>query len=133
MGIFMFLVFKNHFVGSFHSKPLHGLDVISFMTLPGNKYCHGNTFFVSWAYINKHFCGFFAFQTLAWVGADKFFSDTWHPILLWQHFCFLDLLIFYGFILYPSTLHGLELIRFLAKPGIKCCHGSPFPLSWVYI
>ena len=34
----------NIFVGSLHSKPLHGLELTSYSTIPGNKCCHGNTF-----------------------------------------------------------------------------------------
>ena len=31
----VFLGFKNLFVGSLHSKPLHGLELISFLAIPG--------------------------------------------------------------------------------------------------
>ena len=48
----MFLRFKNLFVGSLHSKPLHRLELTSFLTIPGNKCCHGNTFLLfSWTHI----------------------------------------------------------------------------------
>ena len=47
----MFLGFKNLFVGSLHSKPMATLYLFL-----------GPTY--------KHFCGFFAFQSPAWIGAD---------------------------------------------------------------
>ena len=31
-------------------------------------------FAVSWTY--EYFCGFFAFQTTAWIGADQLFDNT---------------------------------------------------------
>ena len=47
----MFLGFKNLFVGSLHSKPLHGLELITFSAIPGNKFYHGITLSFSWTYI----------------------------------------------------------------------------------
>ena len=41
---FLFLGLTNIFVASLHSKPLHGLELISFSTIPDNKCCHGITF-----------------------------------------------------------------------------------------
>ena len=38
-------------LGSFHSKPLHGLELISF-SISGNKCGHGNTFFLFVRLIN---------------------------------------------------------------------------------
>ena len=32
-------------MGSLHSIPLHGLKMINFLAIRGNKYCYGNTFF----------------------------------------------------------------------------------------
>ena len=59
----------KYFMGSLLSIPLHGLERFSFSATPGNKYCHGNTFFfVSWTC--KYFYGFFAFYTPAQIGAD---------------------------------------------------------------
>ena len=79
----MFLGFKNLFVGSLHSKPQLGFELITFSAIPGYKFCHGNNFIFFWGlYINifvgslhgntfllflgpiyKYFCGFFAFHT----------------------------------------------------------------------
>ena len=55
--------------------PLENVQLISFSAKPGNQCCHGNTFSVSWIY--KYFYGFFAIHTLAGIGADYFFSNTW--------------------------------------------------------
>ena len=41
---FMFLGLKNRFLVSLHSKPLHGLELISFSMILDNRCCHGNTF-----------------------------------------------------------------------------------------
>ena len=41
-------------------------------------------FSVAWN--NKYLCGFFALQTLAWIGADEVFGNTWQQVLPWQHF-----------------------------------------------
>ena len=47
----MFLGFKTLFVGYLHSKLLHGLELITFSAIPGNKFCHGNTLSFSWPFI----------------------------------------------------------------------------------
>ena len=51
--IFFLDLYINIFVGSLHSKPLHGLELTSFSTIPGNKYCHGNTFLLFLGLINN--------------------------------------------------------------------------------
>ena len=65
-----FYLYINIFVVSLHSKPQHRLVLTSFPTLPGNKCCHGNTFFLFLLSMYKYFCGFFACQTPAWMRAD---------------------------------------------------------------
>ena len=79
-----FLGLKDLFWGSLHSNLLHGLQLISFSTIPGTK-CF---FFVSLTF--KYFYGFFAFLTTARTGADylfgntcNFFSVSWTKIFLW--------------------------------------------------
>ena len=59
---FMFLGLTNLSRVSLHSKPLHRFQPISFSATPGDKCCHGNTFF---CFFGLYFCGFFAFQTPA--------------------------------------------------------------------
>ena len=51
--IFFLDLYINIFVGSLHSKPLHGLELTSFLTIPGNKYCHGNTFLLFLELVNN--------------------------------------------------------------------------------
>ena len=46
-----FSCFSNRLAGSLHTKPLHGLELITFSTIPSNKFCHGNTLSFSWTYI----------------------------------------------------------------------------------
>ena len=72
--LFLFLGLKSLSWCSLHSKPLHGLVLISFSLMPGNKCCHGNTFFLFLTY--KYFYGFFVFHTPAQISADKFFVNT---------------------------------------------------------
>ena len=55
-----FLGFSIFWGGSLHSKPLHGLELISFLTITGN------TFFLFLGLIY----GLFAFPTPAQTGAD---------------------------------------------------------------
>ena len=43
----MFLGLKNLFVGSLPSESLHGLELVNFLTIPGNTYCHDT---LSWNY-----------------------------------------------------------------------------------
>ena len=53
---FWFLGLVNIFMGSLLSIPLHRLQLISFSATPGNKCCHGNTFFsISLTYIPVDF------------------------------------------------------------------------------
>ena len=48
----LFLGMKNLSQVSLHSKPLHRFQRISFSATPGNKCCHGNTFFSFFLLIN---------------------------------------------------------------------------------
>ena len=45
---FLFLGLINIFMGSLDSIPLHGLELISFLTIIDNRCCHDNSFSVSW-------------------------------------------------------------------------------------
>ena len=51
--IFFLDLYINIFVGSLQSKPLHGLELTSFSTIPSNRYCHGNTFLLFLGLINN--------------------------------------------------------------------------------
>ena len=42
----------KYFMGSLLSIPLHRLEWISFSATPGNKCCHGNTFFLFLGLVN---------------------------------------------------------------------------------
>ena len=42
----------KYFMGSLLSIPLHRLERISFSATPGNKCCHGNTFFLFIGLVN---------------------------------------------------------------------------------
>ena len=57
---FLFLGLTNISVGSLHSKPLHGWQIISFLAIPGNKCSHGNTFLTpthnGWDYSHPLHC-----------------------------------------------------------------------------
>ena len=66
---FWFLGLVNIFMGSLLSIPLHRLQLITFSATPGNKCCHGNTFFLFFL-TYKYFYGFFAFHTPAQTAAD---------------------------------------------------------------
>ena len=90
--IFLFLGLTNIFMGSLLTIARHRLELIRFSAKPGNKCCHGNLFYVSWAY--KSFLGFFTCQTPAQIGADWFFGNTRQQVLPWQHFFLFRGLIF---------------------------------------
>ena len=126
----MFLGFKNLLVGSLHSKPLHGLELTSFSTIPGNKCCHGNTFSVSGPKY-KHFCGFFAFQTLHGLELISFSTipgnKCCHGITF---FLFLgSYKYFYGF--YAFLTPAQMELRFSAVYG-NYCHCNTFFLVLGY-
>ena len=63
--VFVFLLI-NTFIGSLHSILLHGLELISFSAISGNKYCHDKPFSLFLGLINKYF---FGFHTPAQIGA----------------------------------------------------------------
>ena len=78
----------------------------------------------------KHFCGFFAFQTLHKLELTSFSTipgnncchgNTFLLFLgpIYKHFC--------GFFAF-QTLHRLELTSFSTIPGNNCCHGNTFLL-----
>ena len=106
-------------MGSLHSKPLHGLELISFSTI-----FHSTFFSVTYKYFMFFFFlfFFFAFQNLAQIGAGCFLTTN---VAMATLCCILNVCIniFTGS-LYFIPLHGLELISFLAIPGNKCCHGN---------
>ena len=124
--LFLFLGLKyKYFMGSLLSIPLHRLQLINFSATPGNKCCHGYTFFF-----------FFDLQIFLWVLCFPYpctdwnwlvFRQTWQQVLPWQHFfLFLGLVnIFMGSLL-SIPLRRLRLISFSATPGNKCCHGNTF-------
>ena len=64
----MFLGFKNLFVGSLHFENLHGLELNTFLAIPGNKFCHGNTLSVFYLYIN--------------IFVGSLHSKVWHELEL---------------------------------------------------
>ena len=84
-----------------HSKPLHELGLISFLTIT-DKCCHGN-FFVSWTPVMP-----------------------WQHVFL-----FLRLKCLSRCSLHAKPLHGLVLISFSMMSGNECCHANTFFVSWI--
>ena len=56
----MFLALYCLLEGSWNSKPLHGLELVSFLMITGNKCAMATFFSVSWTY--KYFMG-----SLLWI------------------------------------------------------------------
>ena len=102
---FLFLGLKSLSRCSLHSKPLHGLVRISFSMMPGNKCCHGNTFFVSSTF---------------YIFMSSLFSITLHRLELIsfrQHlatsvFMFLGLKNLSRVSLHSKPLHRFQMISF---------------------
>ena len=122
--IFFLDLYINIFVGSLHSKPLHGLELSSFSTVPGNNFCfldlYINIFVGSLHSIPLHGLKLLSF----------FFGNTcwqYQQLLSWQHFFFFFYLYINIFVI--SSLHSkhhqrLELTSFSTLPGNKCYHGN---------
>ena len=115
-----------NFCGFLHSKTLHGLELISFLTILGNKCCHGNTFFLglinifmgSLLSISRHRLELISF--LATPGNKCCHGNFGLKNLL------------FGFFSFQS--HGLELISFSMIPVNKCCYCIPYhctDCSWL--
>ena len=116
----VFLGFKNLFVGSLHSKPLHGLELISFLAIPGATLF----FYFLDPYINIFVGSLYSIPLHRLE--PLIFGNTLQQLLSWQHFfCFFYLYIniFVGSSLHSKPQHRLELISFSTLPGNKCCHG----------
>ena len=106
-------------MGSLHSKPLHRLELTSFSTIPGKKYCHGNTFllFLGLKEIINSFMGSLPSITLHRLELISLSVIPGNNCCMATLFsCFLDpyINIFVGS-LHSIPLHGLELLRFFGN------------------
>ena len=98
------------FFGSLHSKPLHGLELISFLTITGS-----NTFSVSWTY--KYFIGSLLSIPLHRLELISFSAHLAISVAMATLFLFLGLKSLSQCSLHSKPLHGLVLISFSMMPG----------------
>ena len=115
-------------MGSLHSITLHRLELISFLAIPGNKCCHGNTFLLFLGPIYKHFVHFVGSlhsKLLHGLELTSFSTIPGNKCCHGNTFLQFHRLInnFMGS-LHSITLHRLQLISFSAIPGNKFCHGN---------
>ena len=98
----LFLELVNIFIGSLLSIPLHRLQLISFSATPGNKCCHGNTFFFFFL-TYKYFYGFFVFHTPHRLELISFSATSGNKCYHGNTFlCFLGLKIVLGYLCIPN-------------------------------
>ena len=96
-----FFMFLGLSLSSLHSKSLHGLEVISFSMIPGNKSCHGNTFFLFLRLMNL-FMGSLLSIPLRRLELISFSSTPDNKCCHGNTLCFLGLKIFLGVLYIPN-------------------------------
>ena len=104
------------FMGSLLSIPLHRLELISFSAPPGNKCCHGNTFFLFLGLTNIFMCSLLSIPLHRLV-LISFWATPGNKCCHDNTFCFLGLKIFLGVLYMPNPCthwsHGNTFFLFL--------------------